>query len=203
MAYRWMFGVTHGLRGPWSEDVILLVRSAYGAAVRLGSASPLAKSSTSSHHRWFWRQLWKSKTPGKSKHLIWRAYHNILPTRANLFQRHILSTPVCPVCQQMEEDVSHALWGCPYARDVWSLTSPRLQKSVVSAADFSHIARYLFWRLSKDERHQWVTISWALWAARNKFVFDGFLMPPAKVVEVGNNLWGDFRGVSVRSGVLP
>ena len=59
MAYRWMFGVTHGLRGPWSEDVKLLVRSAYGAAVRLGSASPLAKSSTSSHHRWFWRQLWK------------------------------------------------------------------------------------------------------------------------------------------------
>jgi hypothetical protein len=39
------------------------VRSAYGAAVQLGSVSPLDESSTSSLHRGFWHQLWKSKTP--------------------------------------------------------------------------------------------------------------------------------------------
>ncbi len=138
------------------------VQSAYRVAVRLGSKSQGVEASNSGQHRWFWHQLWKSKSPGKSKHLVWRAYLNILPTCANLFQRHIVPKPDCPVCHQMAEDVSHALWGCPYARDVWSLTSPRLQKSIASVEDFSLIARHLFWRLSQEERNQWMTITWAL-----------------------------------------
>ena len=32
-------------------------------------------------------------------------------------------------------------------------------------------ARYIFWILSKDERHQWMTITWALWAAWNNLFF--------------------------------
>uniref|UniRef100_A0A2N9HZ86 Reverse transcriptase zinc-binding domain-containing protein n=1 Tax=Fagus sylvatica TaxID=28930 RepID=A0A2N9HZ86_FAGSY len=144
-------------RGTWDMEIVDRVFNVQ--SVTKGKQIPLPMGLLGDRMGWSYEKhgefsLWKSKTPGKSKHLIWRAYHNILPTRANLFQRHIVSTPECLVCQQEEEDVSHTLWGCPYARDVWSLTSLRLQKSLVSADDFSHIARYLFWRLSKDERHQ-------------------------------------------------
>ena len=37
-----------------------------------------------------------------------------------------------------------------------------------------------------------MVIAWAIWSARNKVVFEGVLWPPSKVVEFGNNLWGDF-----------
>uniref|UniRef100_A0A2N9FHB0 Reverse transcriptase zinc-binding domain-containing protein n=1 Tax=Fagus sylvatica TaxID=28930 RepID=A0A2N9FHB0_FAGSY len=135
-------------------------------------------------------QVWY-KVPGKTKHLVWRACHNILPTRESPYRRNIVSSNVCPVCHQVGETVTHTPWGCLYARDVWCLACPRLQKSVVLGDDFMHIARYLFELLSTKERDQWMAITWALWAARNKAVFKDFLMPPSKVVEIGNNLWGE------------
>ncbi|GMY32353.1 putative reverse transcriptase/RNA-dependent DNA polymerase [Fagus crenata] len=131
------------------------------------------------------------KVPGKTKHLVWRACHNILPTKGSPYRRNIVSSNVCPVCHQVGETVTHTPWGCLYARDVWCLACPRLQKSVVLGDDFMHIARYLFELLSTKERDQWMAITWALWAARNKAVFEDFLMPPSKVVEIGNNLWGE------------
>ena len=32
-------------------------------------------------------------------------------------------------------------------------------------------ARYIFWILSEDERHQWMTMTWALWATQNNLFF--------------------------------
>lgn len=54
------------------------------------------------------------------------------------------------------------------------------------------VAHSLFWRLAIDDRARWIVISWALWAAHNKLVFEGSLTPPAKVMEIGNNLWADY-----------
>lgn len=74
---------------------------------------------------------------------------------------------------------------------------------VASSEDFCNVFRSLFWRLDKDVREQWASITWALWSARNKFVFEGVMMPPSKVVEIGNNLWGEYGQACVRCPILP
>ena len=105
--------------------------------------------------------------------------------------------PLCQVCHQAQENVTHALWACPYAQDVWAMASLKLQKAATSTADFYSLARLLFWRLDKDDKAEWLSITWALWMARNKYVFEGLLTPPSKVVEIGNNLWGDYTKARV------
>uniref|UniRef100_A0A2N9FBI7 Reverse transcriptase domain-containing protein n=1 Tax=Fagus sylvatica TaxID=28930 RepID=A0A2N9FBI7_FAGSY len=175
-----------------SSSGTFTVRSAYGVALTLGSNNSGAESSSASFQRSFWRSLWKSRVPGKVHHMVWRACTNSLPTRLNLAHRSVVSDPLCPVCLQAQEDVTHALWACPYAQDVWAMASPKLQKAATSTADFYSLARSLFGRLDKDDKARWLSISWALWMARNKFVFEGLLTPPSKVVEIGNNLWGDY-----------
>ncbi len=175
-----------------SSSGTFTVRSAYGVALTLGSNNSGAESSSASFQRSFWRSLWKSRVPGKVYHMVWRACTNSLPTRLNLAHRSVVSDPLCPVCLQEQEDVTHALWACPYAQDVWAMASPKLQKAATSTADFYSLARSLFGRLDKDDKARWLSISWALWMARNKFVFEGLLTPPSKVVEIGNNLWGDY-----------
>ena len=95
------------------------------------------------------------------------------------------------------------LWACPYAQDVWALASPKLQKVATSTSDFYCIAHFLFRRLDKDDKDKWLSITWALWVARNKFVFEGSLTLPSKVVEIGNNLWGDYTKARVGGNSIP
>ena len=173
------------------------VRSAYGMASTLGSNSFGAESSSASLQRSFWRLLWKCRVPGKVHHVVWRACTNSLSTRLNLAHRRVIMDPLCQVCHQAQEDVTHALWACPYAQDVWAMASLKLQKAATSTADFYSLARLLFWRLDKDDKAEWLSITWALWMARNKYVFEGLLTPPSKVVEIGNNLWGDYTKARV------
>ena len=77
------------------------------------------------------------------------------------------------------------------------MASLKLQKAATSTADFYSLARLLFWRLDKDDKAEWLSITLALWMARNKYVFEGLLTPPSKVVEIGNNLWGDYTKARV------
>ena len=81
------------------------------------------------------------------------------------------------------------------------MASPRLEKTACSMDDFCNIAQYIFGRMMPNERTQWMSITRALWSARNKFLFEGVLIPPRKVVEIGNNLWGDFMK-AVSRGML-
>jgi hypothetical protein len=92
----------------------------------------------------------------------------------------------------MRKRILHVLWNFPYARDVWVLTTPRLPKSTSTDEDFCYLGRSLFWRLDIDDREWWLAITWSLWSARNKYIFDGILTPPTKVVVVGTNLWKAF-----------
>ena len=64
-----------------------------------------------------------------------------LPTRQGLSRRHLLSDSTCPVCQVDSEIVTHTLWACPHARNVWALIQGCLQKLQVETIDFFLLAR--------------------------------------------------------------
>lgn len=44
----------------------------------------------------------------------------ILSTRENLVKRSIIHGPKCPICQREVESVSHVLWSCTTATNVWT-----------------------------------------------------------------------------------
>jgi hypothetical protein len=67
-----------------------------------------------------WKIVWKMKAHSKVKIFTWRALHGIIPLKCILANRHIGDTGGCPICNQGPEDVSHLLFTCPAARDLWT-----------------------------------------------------------------------------------
>jgi hypothetical protein len=69
--------------------------------------------------------------PNKVKHLVWRACNNSLPSKLNLFCPHVVEDPLCTVCGQERESVTHILWECPLARNVWALSLHAFKKCLM------------------------------------------------------------------------
>jgi hypothetical protein len=67
-----------------------------------------------------WKILWRMKIPSKVKIFMWRALHGILPLQSILYNHHIGTTCGCPICNQGPEDISHLLFQCETARDLWN-----------------------------------------------------------------------------------
>ena len=44
---------------------------------------------------------------------------NDLPTRLNLSKRGVNISPLCPICDQEMESITHALFQCDLALQVW------------------------------------------------------------------------------------
>jgi hypothetical protein len=86
-----------------------------------------------------WRTCWSLNVPNNVKMFIWRACHNLLPTKLNLFKRRVIDSPLCPICNQVEESVEHIVWLCPSAVDVWGCGSRRIQKSNCSNMSFANL----------------------------------------------------------------
>lgn len=68
-----------------------------------------------------WKTCWNLSVLNAVKMFLWRACHNLLPTKANLFKRSVISTNVCLLCEREEETVEHILWSYSTAQDVWGL----------------------------------------------------------------------------------
>lgn len=62
---------------------------------------------------------WDLNVTNAIKMFLWRACHNLLPTKANLFKRGVCDDKLCPICLKEEETVAHITWECPAANDVW------------------------------------------------------------------------------------
>lgn len=78
--------------------------------------------------RKFWKFLWSLSLPSKVKMFIWRACVGILLTNALLWGRHMQKDGLCSCCVQEVESVSHVLWSCPAANDVWIQSKLKVQK---------------------------------------------------------------------------
>lgn len=81
----------------WAEasNGYFSVRSAYKIALELDKHDDRGSIFDESHMRSFWKKLWKVRVPHKVKHFAWRAAKDILPTKANLVQRHVLGDGTC------------------------------------------------------------------------------------------------------------
>lgn len=66
-----------------------------------------------------WAKLWSLKVPSKVKIFLWRCLHNAVPCMGVLANRHIATSGQCPICKLHAEDVSHMLFSCGRAKEIW------------------------------------------------------------------------------------
>ena len=65
-----------------------------------------------------WKSIWILNVQSKVRNFLWRTYHNALPVKQNLRQRHILTEDVCELYKNETELVLHALWSCAQLKQV-------------------------------------------------------------------------------------
>jgi hypothetical protein len=73
--------------------------------------------------------IWRLQIPNSSIVFLWKACHNILPTKANLKKRRVISEEACIFCCGEAKTIKHILWDYPSTQDVWSASSRKFQKT--------------------------------------------------------------------------
>ena len=175
---------------------------AYKLIISCDSSSS-ADSSNPKAQRQFWKGIWHLRTPNKIKHFIWKACNNALPTMANLYHRHIVTTEICEGCQDRTEDTLHALWFCKEIVCVWHSMEWFHQDVSVQPVSFSDLfSRFMH---SRDEfRLELFSImAWLLWNRRNARHFGRPVHPLSKICSMAGTLLQEFLAVQSESPAPP
>ncbi|XP_076894753.1 uncharacterized protein LOC143547145 [Bidens hawaiensis] len=130
---------------------------------------------------------WVNWVSIKVNMLVWRIVKGRIPTRVELCKRKIvLPCYYCPMCRLEDETVSHILFDCRFASEVWTKV---WLWSRLNLSDFGSLEDVLHWPNSRNIsaakkkriRGIFMVTIWALWKERNKVVFQD---SDPKVVEV-------------------
>ena len=89
---------------------------------------------------------WKLKAPRKMCHLIWQLITGQVALTRNLVRRNMSCDNYCPRCGELEESVTHAIFECPPALQVWSLSTTPTSPCIFPVASVYMNMDYLFWR---------------------------------------------------------
>ncbi|CAN1752411.1 Putative ribonuclease H protein At1g65750, partial [Linum perenne] len=117
-----------------------------------------------------WRHIWGWNGPNRIKHFLWLASHKKLLTNEERGRRHLTNQVLCHRCSVHTESVSHVIYECNFAMQVWGLVLPQAILARNAHRDFDS-----WWRAmlsNKDCNTQFGIIAWNLWGARNKLIFE-------------------------------
>jgi hypothetical protein len=106
-----------------------------------------------------WKTIWGLEVPNTVKIFLWKACHDLLPTKENLFHKRIVEDKSCPCCTPEAESTFHAIWSCGAARDVWGTTKSCFQKCSCDGPTFRKLFEYCMGRLSREELEQMAVTS--------------------------------------------
>jgi hypothetical protein len=124
---------------------------------------------------------------------LWKACNNILPTKANLARRGVTPDDKCPICKLERETVSHSLWSCQAAKDVWSECPMRIQKSPCDEDDFLSIFKRLVERLSVEDLRMLAYVARQIWFRRNGVVFKEVFQSPKEIIQAAYNQMNQYE----------
>lgn len=89
-------------------DGVFLVRSAYHMGMEIQERSKGGPSSDGNGHD-IWKAIWNLRVQNPLKLFLWKACHNLLPTKVNLCRPKVVEDKLCPCCTREAELVLHAL----------------------------------------------------------------------------------------------
>ena len=150
-------------------------------------------SSKSSTVEEVWKKCWSLNVPNAVKMYVWRACHNLLPTKGNLFKRGVCDNNSCPNCLSAEETILHAVWECPAATDVWGGSQIKLQKCPIEIRDFSTLFMEVIRRCSIGEVELFAVLAHRIWLRRNDVVHGGTFTHPTELVRDAEIALADFH----------
>ncbi|XP_076935340.1 uncharacterized protein LOC143601958 [Bidens hawaiensis] len=135
----------------------------------------------------------------------WRVEIERIPVMIELVKRGIMVTSaVCPICEEEVESVEHLMISCQFAQDVWSVISSLCMvppifafsvKDLLELHRFTHLPN----RKAKAFYSVSLTTLWCLWRARNALLFEGKVANLCNVVgeiKALSFLWVKNRGKS-------
>lgn len=125
-------------------------------------------------------------TTPKIRAFMWSVCNNALATKSNLHNRHIISDPVCGMCNdQVPETMEHLFLSCPWTSSIWS--HPLVRNSI-SFRGVHRIEKWLLDLLDNKEGllvlETTASILWQIWKARNNSVFRQQRSNSEQVVQV-------------------
>jgi len=83
-----------------------------------------------------WTKLWKIKSIPRQIHFSWRILHEKLPVKNDLFKKGISSDPLCVLCGEHNETISHLFMECHWSKQIWFASS-------LGVVFNSHDSRYI------------------------------------------------------------
>ncbi|KAG7585602.1 Ribonuclease H domain [Arabidopsis thaliana x Arabidopsis arenosa] len=120
-------------------------------------------------------KVWDIPTAPKIKLFLWRVLSGAVAVAECLRNHGLQVNPICQICKLEEETVTHVLFGCSLAAQVWVNTSLPLPDQGFSAAIDENID-YVMKLMVKSEfplhvRQAIPWILWEIWKARNSTLY--------------------------------
>eukprot|EP00253_Pinus_taeda_P027771 PITA_27771 len=122
---------------------------------------------------WWAKPLWKLKCPKKSRLFFWCVLKEKAPTWDILQARFMQGPSRCPLCKNDSETISHLFLNCPFTKKVWLEVQGLVRKHFRWEGASIMAAWELWWNqnLGGNLRNLPPIISWGVWIARNKSIF--------------------------------
>ncbi|XP_043806852.1 uncharacterized protein LOC122721891 [Manihot esculenta] len=142
-----------------------------------------------------WNKIWNLKVPLKLV-FIWKACNNALPSRDNLFKRHIAPSPFCQICSKEEETSEHLLFFCPHASATWFSSSLGFKLNKARFGSLSDWWQSLFSIHSSHDNYFTILCSvlcWQLWKSRNQAIFNQTSPNPVVTNRKAHNVIGEVQ----------
>ncbi|KAM6599952.1 hypothetical protein CsatA_019561 [Cannabis sativa] len=144
----------------------------------------------SSDEKRLWKIAWNINVPPKVLHFLWRSLSETLPTKVQLVSRHVPLDLRCPMCNFEDESIVHLLIECSFAQSCWHRSS--LSANVLLGGKFSNWFESSVLPSSTEIREEAVMICWAIWNARNAYIWKGKSTSASDVIlsaRVNLNQW--------------
>ncbi|KAH1097608.1 hypothetical protein J1N35_014529 [Gossypium stocksii] len=119
--------------------------------------------------------------PSKIKIALWKFINQFVPTKLCLSNKRIANDTHSPRCHVANEDVSHVLRHCAFARNVWLAFHYGCPSNDVRMS-FKDWLSWMFDRHPVRKRLEIAVILWALWNARNTLYHEGVIQGARDVV---------------------
>ncbi|KAL2895757.1 hypothetical protein RDABS01_000755, partial [Bienertia sinuspersici] len=162
-------------------DGVYTIRSGYWLG-KLGATSNWANAASDMEKK-CWKMVWNIEGPPKLKHFLWRACSGILAVMERLYSRYVVATKSCPVCGELSETISHALFQCKLATEIWKNSGFVGLIENAQEYPFMELVVWVSRKLQTAEFIIFLSLVWAVWSCRNKAVFEGGVIDAVNIAQ--------------------
>ncbi|KAK2451419.1 hypothetical protein QL285_010475 [Trifolium repens] len=161
-----------------TKDGEFTVRSGYNAIMEWrNDNNNQAQQSNISGANYNWKKHWSHSNPPKQLHLMWRILHKALPVKTSLLAKGIPYDTLCPICNQDRETIDYLFMECEWTKQVWFSSPLTIQISNTIAHSYNEWLNYMMENSTKDCMQNITTLTYSIWLARNKKVFQSINTP--------------------------